>query len=86
MTAVGHEECGAVIFEEWCLPQAFVAAARYHHHGSQPANAAERRLTALIKISSALALASGTGMALEPASPSAPPEALQCLARRRTAG
>jgi len=78
MTAIGHAECGAVIFEEWCLPQAFVAAAR-HHHSPLLAAAPERRLTGLITISSALALASGAEMALEPAAPATRPEALQCL-------
>ena len=78
LTAIGHEECGAVIFEEWCLPLALVAAAR-HHHSPLLADAAERRLTGLINISSALALASGAGMALEPTVPAPHPEALQCL-------
>jgi HD-like signal output (HDOD) protein len=78
LTAIGHEECGAVIFEEWCLPVELVAAAR-HHHSPLLADAAERRLTGLINVSSALALASGAGMALESASPAAHPETLQCL-------
>lgn len=78
LTAIGHEECGAVIFEEWRLPQALVSAARYHHSPLR-ASGAERRLAALINISSTLALVSGAGMALEPTSPSAHPDALQCL-------
>jgi len=78
LTAIGHEECGAVIFEEWCLPQPLVSAARHHHRpfGASPDT---RALTGLINISSALALASGAGMALEPAAPAAHPEALSCL-------
>jgi HD-like signal output (HDOD) protein len=77
-TAIGHEECGAVIFEEWCLPEALVAAAR-HHHSPLRAIAPERRLTALINISAALALASGSVTALDPTALAHHPEALECL-------
>ena len=77
-TAIGHEECGAVIFEEWCLPPVLVGATR-HHHSPLRANPAERPLAALINISSGLALASGAVMALEPDLPPPHAEALQCL-------
>jgi HD-like signal output (HDOD) protein len=78
LTEVGHEDCGAVIFEEWRLPSALIACARYHHSPLR-APKSERRLAALINVGSTLALMSGSGMALEPAGAPADPEALQCL-------
>jgi HD-like signal output (HDOD) protein len=78
--AVSHEECGAVIFEAWGFPRALISTARFHH---RPLRAPEtdRRLTALIHVGSALALASGSPLTLEPTSTWAPAnrEALECL-------
>ena len=63
---VGHEECLAVVFHAWQMPDSLVAAAGHHH---APMDAAEqhRDLTALVNLASNLALATGPGYTLEPA-------------------
>jgi len=63
---VGHEECLAVVFEAWQMPESLVAAAGYHH---APMNAPEshRDLTALVNLGANLGLAIGPCYALEPA-------------------
>src|ERR1700733_12828905 len=63
---VGHEECLAVVFEAWQMPESLVAAASYHH---APMNAPEshRDLTALVNLGANLGLAIGPCYALEPA-------------------
>ncbi len=63
--AVGHEECGGVIFDEWQLPETLIAAARAHH---DPMSAGEphRTLTSLIHLGGTLGLACGATFALEP--------------------
>ena len=78
LAAVGHEECGAVIFEEWRLPPAFIATARYHHSPLR-APPSDQRLVCLINVASALALAGGSGTALELGGVPADAGALQCL-------
>jgi HD-like signal output (HDOD) protein len=64
--AVSHEDCAAVIFEEWQLPVALVAAAR-HHHDPMSAPADQRALTSLVNLGATMALAGGNTFALEPA-------------------
>ncbi len=78
LAAVGHEECGAVIFEEWRLPRALVATARCHHNPLRAAKT-EQRLVALTHVASALALASGSNTELEPVCTPAHSDALECL-------
>lgn len=62
---VGHEECVAVLFEEWRLPETLVSAARYHH---DPMGAGEshRKLAALINLGANLGLEGGHTFTLEP--------------------
>jgi HD-like signal output (HDOD) protein len=64
--SVGHEECLAVVFQAWQMPDSLVAAAGHHH---APMDAAEqhRDLTALVNLGSNLALAIGHSYTLEPA-------------------
>jgi HD-like signal output (HDOD) protein len=63
---VGHEECLAVVFEAWQMPDALVAAAGHHH---APMNAPEphRDVTALVNLGANLGLAIGSCYTLEPA-------------------
>jgi HD-like signal output (HDOD) protein len=63
--AVGHEECVAVIFEAWQLPESLLAAVR-HHHDPMAAPAAHRDLAALVNLGACLGLASGNTYMLEP--------------------
>lgn len=65
-SAIGHEECIAVVFEAWRLPESLVAAAR-HHHDPQGAPEQHRELAALINLGATLGLEAGTTFALEPA-------------------
>jgi HD-like signal output (HDOD) protein len=64
--SVGHEECVAVIFEAWRLPESLISATRHHH---EPMDALEphRALAALINLGATLGLATGSTFALEPA-------------------
>jgi HD-like signal output (HDOD) protein len=63
---VGHEECLAVVFEAWQMPESLVAAAGHHH---APMNAPEphRDLSALVNLGANLGLAIGPCYTLEPA-------------------
>jgi HD-like signal output (HDOD) protein len=63
---IGHEECIAVVFEAWKMPESLVACVRHHH---RPADAPEpyRSLAALINLGASLALATGHTFTLEPA-------------------
>jgi HD-like signal output (HDOD) protein len=63
---VGHEECLAVVFEAWQMPESLVAAAGHHH---APLNAPEsyRDLAALVNLGATLGLAIGPCYTLEPA-------------------
>jgi HD-like signal output (HDOD) protein len=63
---VGHEECLAVVFEAWQMPDALVVAVGNHH---APMNAPEphRDLTALVNLGANLGLAIGSCYTLEPA-------------------
>ena len=63
--AVSHEECVAVLFEAWQLPESLVAAVR-HHHDPMAAPAAHCDLAALINLGAHLGLASGSTYTLEP--------------------
>lgn len=62
---VGHEECLATVFETWQMPESLVAVAS-HHHAPMDAPAPQRDLTALVNLGASLALAIGSGYALEP--------------------
>jgi HD-like signal output (HDOD) protein len=61
---VGHEECLAVLFEAWQMPESLVAVAAHHH---APMNALEphRDLTTLVNLGAILALGIGLGYMLE---------------------
>jgi HD-like signal output (HDOD) protein len=63
---VGHEECLAVVFEAWQMPESLVASAG-HHHAPMNAPESHRDLTALVNLSANLGLAIGPCYALEPA-------------------
>jgi HD-like signal output (HDOD) protein len=64
--SVGHEECLAVVFEAWLMPDSLVAVAGHHH---DPMNAPERHvdLTSLVNLGANLGLAMGATSPLEPA-------------------
>jgi putative nucleotidyltransferase with HDIG domain len=61
---VGHARCGEVVFDDWKLPKAISAAARYHH---SPQNAPEstRVLTTIVHTGMQLALEAGFTHPLE---------------------
>lgn len=63
---VGHEECLAVVFEAWKMPDSLVAAAG-HHHAPMEAPEPYRDLAALVNLGANLGLASGASYPLEPA-------------------
>jgi HD-like signal output (HDOD) protein len=63
--AVGHAECGAVIFEAWDLPESLIAATRHHHEPTAGADR-HRELTALIALGASLARGAGFTFTLEP--------------------
>lgn len=63
---VGHEECLAVVFEAWQMPESLVAAAAYHH-APMDASESHRDLTALVNLGANLGLAIGPCYPLEPA-------------------
>jgi len=63
---VGHEECVAVVFESWQLPESLVAATR-HHHDPMAADEPHRELAALVNLGANLGLAGGSTFTLEPA-------------------
>ncbi len=63
---VGHEECIAVVFEAWQLPDTLVAAVR-HHHTPMAAPEIHRSMAALVNLGANLSLASGNTYTLEPA-------------------
>lgn len=64
--AAGHEQCLAVVFEAWQMPEALVATAG-HHHTPMSAPSPHRDLTALVNLGANLALAIGAHHTLEPA-------------------
>jgi HD-like signal output (HDOD) protein len=63
---VGHEECLAVVFEAWQMPESLVAVAG-HHHAPMDARESHRDLAALVNLGANLGLAIGPCYALEPA-------------------
>ena len=63
--SVGHEECIAVIFEAWEMPESLIAAAR-HHHDPMAAVELHRTLASLINLGADLGLANGSTFTLEP--------------------
>jgi HD-like signal output (HDOD) protein len=75
---VGHEECVAVIFEEWRLPEPLIMSTR-HHHDPLAAPEPYRELAALISLGGTLALANGSAYALDPAPVAPNPAALASL-------
>jgi HD-like signal output (HDOD) protein len=62
--AVHHEECGAVIFAAWQLPDSIVAAVG-HHHDPLTAPAEHRDLASLVNLGAILALGCTRAFALE---------------------
>lgn len=77
-SVVGHEECVAVIFEAWQLPESLIEAAR-HHHDPMAAGEPHRKLAALINLGTNLGLASGNTFVLEPAPVARNVQAMACL-------
>ena len=65
---VRHEECAAVLFDAWQLPDALIAAARYHHT-PEAAPESHRALVALVSTAATVALAGGFTYSLEPRAP-----------------
>lgn len=61
---VGHEQCVAVIFDAWHLPDSLVAASR-HHHEPLEAPLAHRKLAATVNLGAHLGLACGYAFGLE---------------------
>jgi HD-like signal output (HDOD) protein len=76
--AIGHEECIAVIFEAWQLPESLIAAAR-DHHDPMAAPAPHRELAALINLGANLGLAVGSTFELEPVQVARNAPAMACL-------
>jgi HD-like signal output (HDOD) protein len=66
----GHEECAAVLFDAWQLPECFIESARHHHQPGE-AHRPHHILTALVWASSHLALSCGNTFSLEPIAPEA---------------
>jgi HD-like signal output (HDOD) protein len=65
-STVRHEECVAIIFDDWQLPDSLVAATG-HHHNPVESPEAHRELTTLVHLGAMLALGSGHTFSLEPA-------------------
>jgi HD-like signal output (HDOD) protein len=64
----GHEECAAVLFDAWGLPDALVISAQ-HHHAPEQAPESHRLLTQLVWAGGHLALSCRTLYAFEPVVP-----------------
>ena len=62
---VGHEDCLALVFHAWSMPDSLVACARHHH---EPMDAPEsvRDMAALVNLGATLGLATGATHTLEP--------------------
>lgn len=65
LSTVGHEDCLAVVFEAWNLPEALIGAA-CHHHDPIAAPDRHRKLASLINLGSHLSLTTGNTFTLEP--------------------
>jgi len=65
---VSHEECAAVLFDAWQLPDRIVESARCHHSPGQ-AQPTHRVLASLVGASASLAVSCGNTFSLEPAAP-----------------
>lgn len=63
-----HEECAAVLFEAWALPDSLIESARHHHRASET-QPPHRILTSLVWASAHLALSCGNTFCLEPTAP-----------------
>lgn len=75
---IGHEECAAVIFSVWNLPEPLIVATR-HHHRPLAAPQTHRDLATLVYLGASIALAGGYTFALEPASVPLDPAAMAQL-------
>lgn len=63
-----HEECAAVLFEAWALPDCFIESAR-HHHLPTGAHPPHHILASLVWASASLALNCENTFSLEPVAP-----------------
>jgi HD-like signal output (HDOD) protein len=63
--SLDHQDCVALILEEWKLPASLVAAAGNHHKPLE-APAEHRKLTSIVSLAATLALASGYTFSLDP--------------------
>ena len=63
---ISHEECAAVVFEQWQLPDSLVETARWHH-APLFAPAPHKWLSAVLGLALGLAAEAGHGFELEPA-------------------
>jgi HD-like signal output (HDOD) protein len=63
-----HEECAAVLFEAWALPDCLIESAR-HHHLPSDAHPPHHILASLVWASASLALSCGNTFSLEPVAP-----------------
>lgn len=64
-TQIGHECCGAVIFEAWNLAPSLVEATR-HHHDPMAASEPHRKLASLVHVGLHIAQMTGHCFPLEP--------------------
>jgi HD-like signal output (HDOD) protein len=71
--AISHGQAASIVFEEWKLPAAFIAAAE-HHHDSSAAPESARPLTDIVSRAASLALACGQVYSLEPTCPVTGPD------------
>lgn len=62
---VTHDQCAAVIFEEWKLPASLVAAAQFHHNPDD-APEAHAEIAALVHVADSLVRTGEMGFAYEP--------------------
>jgi HD-like signal output (HDOD) protein len=60
-----HEDCAAVLFDAWCLPDSLVSSAQHHHDPSR-APEAHRSLAGLVAAGGSVALGCGHTYSLEP--------------------
>ncbi|HLK71754.1 MAG TPA: HDOD domain-containing protein, partial [Steroidobacteraceae bacterium] len=62
---VHHEDCGAIVFESWNLPETLVTVAAHHHRPSETPSV-HRQLAELVHAGASVAVSCGHTSALEP--------------------